>query len=497
GEAVPESVRRRGEEWSRYMPKWTQYGKGEAGAKGWMKRRLAQAGTALASPIIVSTQAIGRAVSAPAKIEKEDISRTFRENSGKPVEEQLKAYNKPTATRGERIGVLQAMIHDNNLDDAKMLMTPEEKEKFEEQIKRDMGEAALIGDRAAFNKIARANPHYIDDVATRLNSEIRKRMGIEPSREELLRTARERDKEKPRRLRERAEELERDAWEKREAARQALPAKKAQLIEESLQAREEAKRLREEADRIEKGAAERHIKELNKIEELREKGEEKEAEKLMNKFIKENYSFIPQIIKGIKPEAVGDMSAESLGLGKGPERRAGESDEEFNKRKEKYDRSVKEVWDAIHKYWLPENNVAAIKIFKKMFADKYMEGAKERGTMWYVVNNPTMATYLTSMFAPESGLFAPEKISLEQINAWQDKLNRLSPEIRSAFEEAFNQLKEEQRKNLEKALKKNAKRLTDEELKDISKQETLEGKIGKLEDKINKWTTQDKEEGQT
>ena len=216
----------------------------------------------------------------------------------------------------------------------------------------------------------------------------------------------------------------------------------------------------------------------------------------MNEFLKKNYSFIPQIIKGIKPEAVGDMSAESLGLGKGPERRAGESDEEFNKRKEKYDQAVKEVWDAIHKYWLPENNVAAIKIFKKMFADKYMEGAKERGTMWYVVNNPTMATYLTSMFAPESGLFAPEKISLQQINAWQDKLNRLSPEIRSAFEEAFNQLKEEQRKNLEKALKKNPERLTDEELKDISEQKTLEGKIGKLEDKINKWTTEDKK-GQT
>jgi len=433
GEAMPEKVRRKGEEWARYMPKWTQYGKGEAGAKGWMKRRLGQLGTVAASPYIVAKQSLGRTLSAPARIEKEDISRTFRENSGKPVEEQLKAYNKPTATRGERIGVLQAMIHDNNLDDAKMLMTPEEKEKFEEQIKRDMGEAALIGNRSAFNIIARANPHYIDDVATKLNSEIRKRMGItEPSREELLKIAREKGKEK----------------------------------------------------------------ELSNIEELREKGEEKEAEKLMNKFIKENYSFIPQIIKGIKPEAVGDMSAESLGLGKGPEKRAGESDEEFNKRKEKYDRSVKEVWDAIHKYWLPENNVAAIKIFKKMFADKYMEGAKERGTMWYVVNNPTMATYLTSMFAPESGLFAPEKISLQQINAWQDKLNRLSPEIRSAFEEAFNQLKEEQRKNLEKALKKNPERLANEELKDISEQKTLEGKIGKLEDKINKWTTEDKK-GQT
>jgi len=510
GEAVPESVRRRGEEWSRYtLPtKWGEgekglrgrmkrgwslvgraqfWGKGEAGPKGWGKRRLGQLVTAAVSPYVVTKQAIGRAVSAPAKIEKEDISRTFRENSGKPVEEQLKAYNKPTATRGERIGVLQAMIHDNNLDDAKMLMTPEEKEKFEEQIKRDMGEAALIGDRAAFNKIARANPHYIDDVATRLNSEIRKRMGIEPSREELLRTARERDKEKVRELREKGSRLREESAElekqgKRDKARRTWA---------------EAQLALAEADRIEKEGPRRYIKELNKIEELREKGEEKEAEKLMNKFIKENYSFIPQIIKGIKPEAVGDMSAESLGLGKGPERRAGESDEEFNKRKEKYDRSVKEVWDAIHKYWLPENNVAAIKIFKKMFADKYMEGAKERGTMWYVVNNPTMATYLTSMFAPESGLFAPEKISLEQINAWQDKLNRLSPEIRSAFEEAFNQLKEEQRKNLEKALKKNAKRLTDEELKDISKQETLEGKIGKLEDKINKWTTQDKEEGQT
>ena len=498
GEAVPESVRRRGEEWSRYMPKWTQYGKGEAGARGWMKRRLGQLGTIAASPYIVAKQGIGRAVSAPAKIEKEDISKVFKENVGKPVEEQLKAYTKPTATRGERIGALQAMIHDNNLDDAKMLMKPKEKERFEEQIKRDMGEAALIGNRAAFNIMARANPHYIDDVATRLNSDIRKRMSIEPSREELLKIVQERDKEKPRRLRERAEELERQAEKKERKAEDPNLTlyQRSQLKGEAERDRESAERLRREADRIEKEGPQRYIKELNKIEELREKGEEKEAEKLMNKFIKENYSFIPQIIKGIKPEAVGDMSAESLGLGKGPERRAGESDEEFNKRKEKYDQAVKEVWDAIHKYWLPENNVAAIKIFKKMFADKYMEGAKERGTMWYVVNNPTMATYLTSMFAPESGLFAPEKISLQQINAWQDQLNRLSPEIRSAFEEAFNQLEEEQRKNLEKVLKKNPERLSDKELKDISEQKTLEGKIEKLEDKINKWTTEDKK-GQT
>ena len=516
GEAVPESARRKGEEWSRYtLPtKWGEgekglrgrlkrgwsrlgraqfYGKGEAGAKGWMKRRIGQLGTAVASPYIVAKQSVGKAVSAPAKIEKEDISKAFRENLGKPVEEQLKAYNKPTALRGERIGTLQAIIHDNNLDDAKMLMKAKEKEKFEEEIKRDMGEAALIGDRASFNKIARANPHYIDDVATRLNSEIRKRMSIEPSREELLKAVQEREKEKPRRLRERAEELESQAWEKREAAKQALPAKKAQLIEESLQAREEARMLRKEADRLEKGIAERHIKELDEIEELREKGKKQKAEERMNEFLKENYSFIPQIIKGIKPETVGDMSAESLGLGKGPEKRAGESDEEFNKRKEKYDQAVKEVWGAIHKHWLPENNVAAIKIFKKMFADKYMEGAKERGTMWYVVNNPTMATYLTSMFAPESGLFAPEKITLQQINAWQDQLNRLSPEIRSAFEEAFNQLKDEQRKNLEEALKKNPEILTDKELKDISEQKTLEGKIEKLEDKINKWTNKGKE----
>ncbi len=428
GEAVPERARRKGEEWARYMPKWTQYGKGEAGAKGWMKRRLGQLGTIAASPYIVAKQGIGRAVSAPAKIEKEDISKAFKESLGKAVEEQLKAYNKPTATRGERIGTLQAIIRDNNLDDAKMLMKPEEKERFEEQVKRDMGEAALIGNRTAFNIMARANPHYIDDVATRLNSEIRKRMSIEPSREELLKIAQERGKEK----------------------------------------------------------------ELREIEELLEKGRKREAERRMNDFLKANYTFIPQIIKGIKPETVGDMSAESMGLGKGPQRRAGESDEEFNKRKEKYDQSVKEVWDAIHKYWLPENNVAAIKIFKKMFADKYMEGAKERGTMWYVVNNPTMATYLTSMFAPESGLFAPEKVSLQQINAWQEQLNRLSPEIRNAFEEAFNQLKEEQRKNLERALKKNPERLADKELKDISEQKTLEGKIEKLEDKINKWTTEDK-----
>ena len=239
-----------------------------------MKRRLAQAGTALASPVIVSTQAIGRTLSTPAKIEKEDISKAFKENLGKPVEEQLKAYNKPTALRGERIGVLQAMIHDNNLDDAKMLMKPKEKERFEEQIKRDMGEAALIGNRAAFNIMARANPHYIDDVATRLNSDIRKRMSIEPSREELLKTVQEREKEKPRRLRERAEELERQAEKKERKAEDPNLTlyQRSQLKGEAERDRESAERLRREADRIEKEGPQRYIKELNKIEELREKG---------------------------------------------------------------------------------------------------------------------------------------------------------------------------------------------------------------------------------
>jgi hypothetical protein len=119
-----------------------------------------------------------------------------------------------------------------------------------------------------------------------------------------------------------------------------------------------------------------------------------------------------------------------------------------------------EAYDQMHKSWAGYHDEAAIKTFKRPFGEQYMETAKnEKGIFWYVVNNPLNASYLASIFAPESGFFAPEGVTLAEINDWREKLNKFDPANIKKLQTAIEKLSIEMRRELTQALKTDPNRI--------------------------------------
>lgn len=396
GEAIPEKVKEWGLAQARYMPSTANYGRGEVGLKGWGKRRLGQLGTTIVSPYTAARRGIGKVIGAGSKGQMDDAVRTIAELDGMTTEKVLEKY-KTATIRGVKTGALYTLTQKHDLDDARGMMSEKERKQFNESVKKDMGEAAMVS-RDLFMPIARSSPQYVDEVVEKLNPEIRKKM---------------------------------------------LLPEKDELVERGF--------VNEYGDK--KGKA----------------------------------SYGRYIISGMKGQHVGAMDAQVL-FGSPEENKLkkeiqkkknkGESVEDLEKELEKISQPRKECYDQIHKSWGGPHLEELFNTFKKPAVDTYMETAKkEKGALWYVVNNHPNASYLSSVFAPESGYFTPEGVTLPEVNDWKENLNKFDPEETKKFQGALEELPIEKRRDLTQCLRI-----------DPNRTEELKGEdAAGIERKIEKW----------